>query len=242
MDVLTHRRHGTARWRRRGLVVVSLFGVAVAAGVAVSFAAIPDGNGVIHACYQKDLTKAGVGSPLLIVDSVKQHCPAGYTAITWNQQGIQGDPGSPGAPGAPGASGAPGAPGASGAPGAPGQSGVSHAYSGNDGSTVDIPADLTPVAVANIALPPGPAQVSAVVELEPGAQSTFVNCDLRMNGVFVASGTTWVSDPIVQLSLVGAGSVGADGKVSVNCFTSVRGMDAQSEGVSWSAVQANAVN
>ena len=68
--------------------------VAVAAGSA-AFAAIPDGGGVIHACYWK-----GGSSPLRIIDTAKgQKCTTNETALDWNQQGPKGDPGLPGAKG-----------------------------------------------------------------------------------------------------------------------------------------------
>lgn len=89
---------GQRSWvRRRGtLIAGSLVAAAAIGGTAVGFASVPDSSGVIHACYQQGTTTAGGGSPLLIVDTAHGHCPGGYTAITWNQAGVQGPPGAPG--------------------------------------------------------------------------------------------------------------------------------------------------
>ena len=70
-------------------IVVAI--VAVVAGSA-AYAAIPDGGGVIHACYWN-----GGGGPLRIIDTAKgQKCTTNETALDWNQQGPKGDPGLPG--------------------------------------------------------------------------------------------------------------------------------------------------
>jgi hypothetical protein len=74
--------------------------VAVAAGSA-AFAAIPDGNGVIHGCTWKS-----GGGPIRVIDTAAgQHCLATESALDWNepgpqgQKGAKGDPGDPGQPG-----------------------------------------------------------------------------------------------------------------------------------------------
>jgi hypothetical protein len=76
-------------------------GVLVVVG-GVAFAAIPDSNGLINACY--DNTTGAVR----LVDAQPGNCAkTGETGISWNQTGPagpRGEAGSPGAPGAPGVS------------------------------------------------------------------------------------------------------------------------------------------
>jgi hypothetical protein len=60
----------------------------VLAGAAVATAAIPDSNGVIHAC--RDLRTGA----LRVIDSeAGQSCTNKEAALTWNQAGPQGPPG-----------------------------------------------------------------------------------------------------------------------------------------------------
>lgn len=96
-DTYQDRTDRPSSRRRRTIVLLSVAAVAAAVGgTAVGFASVPDSAGVIHACYQQAATDAGSGSPLLIVDSARGHCPGGYTAITWNQAGVRGPQGLPG--------------------------------------------------------------------------------------------------------------------------------------------------
>jgi hypothetical protein len=77
---------------------------AVAAGTA-AYAAIPDGNGLIHACYDKQ------SGQVRIYDSqtnLPKGCGSKEIAISWNQQGPQGIPGPPGPKGDKGDQGEPG--------------------------------------------------------------------------------------------------------------------------------------
>jgi hypothetical protein len=83
------------RSTRKRLVLLIALGGVVAAGVA--YAAIPDGDGVIHACYDKQLGQ------VRIVDTgpnpVPKGCGKNEVAISWNQTGPQGPAGPPGPPG-----------------------------------------------------------------------------------------------------------------------------------------------
>ena len=103
-------------------------GLAATGIVMIVQAAIPDPNGVIHACYRSN-------GNLRLVD--KSTCVAGETTISWNQtgaqgpqgeagpQGSQGLPGTQGAAGPSGPQGTPGSQGPQGAPGTPGPTGMS---------------------------------------------------------------------------------------------------------------------
>lgn len=115
-------------WLGAGLVV----GVLVAAG-GVAYAAVPDGNGVIHACYGVDAKGNVTNSAVLrITDAASpnkdaQACKSGEMALTWNQrgpQGPQGIQGQQGPQGLPGQNGAPGATGPKGDRGPQGPTGV----------------------------------------------------------------------------------------------------------------------
>jgi hypothetical protein len=89
---------------RSAVVVAIAAAVALAAGVA--YATIPDGQGVIHACYKSD------GGQLRVVDAAS--CNPSETALTWSQAGPQGPPGEKGDPGPKGDPGADGSQGPSG--------------------------------------------------------------------------------------------------------------------------------
>src|SRR5262245_32343437 len=69
----------------------------MAAAIAIAQAAIPDSNGVIHACYKSN-------GQIRVVNSAA-NCDANETALTWNQTGPQGVPGPAGATGPSGLSG-----------------------------------------------------------------------------------------------------------------------------------------
>lgn len=58
---------------------------------AVVMASMPDGNGVIHACYTK-----GSSAKTRIIDTANQSCNGNETAISWNQQGPTGPQGPQG--------------------------------------------------------------------------------------------------------------------------------------------------
>jgi hypothetical protein len=73
------------------VVLVVAFAVSF---MSVAYAAIPDGSGVIHGCYQ-----AATGSVAVIDSESGQTCPPGHTALNWNQTGPQGLTGPQGATG-----------------------------------------------------------------------------------------------------------------------------------------------
>jgi type VI secretion system secreted protein Hcp len=102
------------RVRRKALTVVLPTGVALGAGAAIAYAAIPAADGTIGACYVP-------GGSVRFVDG-PQDCRTSTGEVseqflTINQKGPTGPAGAAGAAGAPGAPGPAGAPGAPGAPG-----------------------------------------------------------------------------------------------------------------------------
>ena len=72
-------------------------------GIAYAAAAGPVSSGVIHGCYT---TKASNGSHTLVLQDVGTTCPAGDTAIKWNQKGPAGPAGPTGPAGPQGPAGA----------------------------------------------------------------------------------------------------------------------------------------
>jgi hypothetical protein len=69
--------------------------LATALAGSVALAAIPGPGGVIQGCYDS-------GGNLKVVEALS--CPKNYTALRWNQQGIQGLPGADGEDGTDGTS------------------------------------------------------------------------------------------------------------------------------------------
>jgi hypothetical protein len=122
-----------------------------------AFAAIPDSNGTIHACYQK------ANGNLRVVESTNE-CRKNETAIAWNQAGAQGSIGATGPAGPTGAAGATGA------------TGVSAVY---EDHVVEPQSIMGGVDVASITIPPGRYLVSAKTSAEDASGiRNFVQCGL----------------------------------------------------------------
>src|SRR5262245_44249870 len=85
---------------RRKLVLILPGRVAALALGSLAWAAIPDGNGVIHGCYDKGSGDLRVTDPQT---NVPKACKIGEQKLDWNAQGPKGDPGPQGPAGAPGA-------------------------------------------------------------------------------------------------------------------------------------------
>ncbi len=73
---------------RPALVALTIVGALLVAG-GIAYATIPDGGGVIHACYQKNQ------GALRVIDKA-QSCSSSENALTWSQTGPQGQQGPPG--------------------------------------------------------------------------------------------------------------------------------------------------
>lgn len=100
---------------RRTLLIVGVVVAVTASGVA--YAAVKDGNGVIHGCYNN-------ATFALRVVTTTSRCPTGTTALNWSAAGPRGPQGVAGPQGPAGAQGAAGPQGATGAVGQPGQPGA----------------------------------------------------------------------------------------------------------------------
>ncbi len=86
-------------------IAASVAAIAVIAA-GVTYAAIPDNNGVIHACMLKATGTIRLIDPSLSSKDLRGHCTTLETQVSWSQQGPKGDPGLQGAPGAKGDPGA----------------------------------------------------------------------------------------------------------------------------------------
>jgi len=104
------------------LVSLAAVGAFLAVGAGIAYASIPDGDGVIHGCYNPET------GALRVIDSdplgpIKGQCGSAEKPLNWNQTGPVGPQGAPGSPGAPGPQGVPGPTGTRGPQGVPGPSG-----------------------------------------------------------------------------------------------------------------------
>src|SRR3954470_20135361 len=98
-------------------VVAPLAGMLLLGIVAVASATIPDGNGVIHGCYNKS------GGNLRVIDASVRNCSSNETAVNWSSRGPAGPKGDTGPQGPTGPRGDSGPAGPQGRPGPKGDTG-----------------------------------------------------------------------------------------------------------------------
>ena len=77
-------------FRSKKIAVLAAGAVAALALGSFAFAAIPDGNGVIHACFNKN---SGAVRVTDTATNLPQGCSSKEAALDWNQQGPKGDRG-----------------------------------------------------------------------------------------------------------------------------------------------------
>ncbi|HEY7795152.1 MAG TPA: collagen-like protein [Gaiellaceae bacterium] len=196
--------------------------VAACMAAAGAWAAIPGPNGVINACYVKNV---GI---LRVIDAGKS-CMAVETPLNWNAQGPKGDKGDPGPQGAPGAQGVPGPQGAKGDKGEAGPPGATTAtFAFSNGMVLGTDDGLFYQVVAKN-VPGGSWAVSATVNTRLADQTfggedaiTDLICELRSGaGVigFAADRRLRTEDDSIKrsLSLNGGAYLPAGGVVSVWC-------------------------
>lgn len=159
----------TALWsrnrRNQRLIVFSVIGL-VFFGV-VSYASIPDADGVIAGCYKKS------GGTLRLIDRSVTYCAKDETLVSWNQsgpagpQGPQGPAGPQGLQGEQGPAGPAGPAGPQGEAGPAGTPGVSAATFAFTTSGVRINGALTQV--LSKTLPAGSWAVTATADIHTGS-------------------------------------------------------------------------
>src|SRR5215467_8728868 len=92
-------RRSTMRFTTK-LLAGAAAALAVVTGSA-AYAAVPDGGGIIHACYRSSNPNQGA---LHVIDTAKgQSCGQSELALDWNQKGPQGPQGPQGPMGPTGA-------------------------------------------------------------------------------------------------------------------------------------------
>jgi hypothetical protein len=118
---------------RRNLVAYVALGAALSTAAGVAYSAIPDAQGVIHACYAA--SGAGTGRTLRVLDTdAGDTCAVGETALNWNQHGPPGPPG---------------------AAGPQGPAGVATTYARSRSGPVSLPDTTQPKAIATMNVPRG---------------------------------------------------------------------------------------
>jgi hypothetical protein len=165
---------------------VALIAVLALAGAGIAYGAIPDANGVIHACVTKN-------TRYVRVISATAKCGTGEVALSWNEQGSLGDPGKDGAPGPKGATGAKGPKGDTGPSGITAASG---SYAGH------VPSPLPTTAQYGIA----PAGPMAHITLSPGDKVL-----VTVSGVFGTTNTLGATGLYVGICLRNVNAWGDDG-------------------------------
>ena len=94
MDVLSSPVGKLFATRTRTAALVAV----VVAAVSVAYASIPDSNGVIHGCYDKN------NGQLRVIDPAVSSCNPSETPLQWSQTGPQGPMGPQGPAGSAGPS------------------------------------------------------------------------------------------------------------------------------------------
>jgi hypothetical protein len=221
------------------ICVATIAVAGVLATVGVGYAAIPGSDGMIHGCYNASSNPSG---QLRVIDvDAGAKCSKNEVALNFNQRGpkgdtgpqgpkgdtgLQGPKGDAGLQGPKGDTGLPGADGddgADGRDGAAGPAGPSDAYVarhvGFHQGYIGVPSDDVRHAIVTKSLPAGNYTFVATAELLDYDRSFVAVCALELNGSDLDLKAT--SD---LATLVGSGSLGAPGNVTVKCLTSDDGV------------------
>jgi hypothetical protein len=209
---------------RRSQRIIILSAAVIILGV-IGYANIPDANGVIHGCYQKNSGK------LRVIDSeMMEEChPQAERPLQWNQTGPEGPegpvgPGGPaGSQGVPGPAGPTGLQGPAGPQGPAGTPGISTATFAFTTSAVNLNPGFTQIVSKN--LPAGDwavvatATVTSPTSLDEHLVST--TCELRSGAAVIGRAsdfTGFVEDFITRsLSMNGGAALPQGGTVSLWC-------------------------
>lgn len=206
------------RTRSRLAVAAAVAGTAAAIAVGAAFAAIPDGNGVIHGCYVSGTGQLRVFDP---TSSTSKKCASNETELDWNQTGPKGDPGPAGPAGPAGPTGPSGPTGPQGPAGA---SGTSHAYFATDSHTIDVESSTNvhgQVFDTLAGLPAGTYLVWATVTNEPNGNDTShpLFCWLLGTGGVnpTPNGDGFFVNPIDSRTMSGQVTLPANGQLTLSC-------------------------
>ena len=127
------------------------FVVVVVAAVSVAYASLPDSNGVIHGCYQKN------NGQLRVIYPAVSSCSPSETPLQWSQTGPQGPVGPQGPEGPQGPQGAQG-------PQGPSDSTAFGGFSEVGGGNEGVPDALG--TVGKLQLPPGKYAIFAKITID----------------------------------------------------------------------------
>jgi hypothetical protein len=185
---------------RKPILIAAATTVAAAAGVA--YAAIPNSNGVVSACY----AKAG---DLRVIDAeAGGQCKSGETALSWSRQGPKGDAGPQGPAGPAGPA------------GPKGDRGPSNGFFvRRDGQVITVPHDDFG-AVDGINLPAGSFLLFGTARFAqaPSATATSVECIMvdPKNGFYVTRALAQLAPGHSTDELTLAGSLTLDQATTVD--------------------------
>ena len=205
---------------RKKLTIVLAGAVAALAVGSLAFAAIPDVNGVIHGCYDK---QSGLMRVTDTDTNKPKACTTSESALDWNKQGVQGIQGVPGPQGSVGPVGPAGPQGPTGPAGPKGDKGdqgdpgpagpatLPTAYIKRVNNAVFVPQDSM-ATVAQLWVPAGKYAVSVTGVGVNSAQYLYVECALYQGNTkiwgnqFYAPGDEQESFSVSELANVGAAS------------------------------------
>jgi hypothetical protein len=191
---------------RPAFVALAIVGIALVAG-GIAYAAIPDGSGVIHGCYQKNQ-----GTLRVIDTGTTQTCSSSEAPLTWSQTGPQGQPGQQGQQGP------------------PGPTGPSDVWS-VDGCCAVLkniaPFDTWVTVATTSTLPAGSYSVESEIEIE-NTLSTFTDyaCDLVDSEANIYQDTRFSSSDWVTIPDQAVITLASPDTISLSCFASQPGAEA----------------
>ena len=191
---------------RPAVVTLAIVGALLVAG-GIAYATIPDGGGVIHACYQKNQ------GTLRVIDTEKaQTCSNSETQLNWSQTGPQGPQGIQGPKGD------------------TGPTGPSDVWSVDGCCAVlkSIAPFNTWVTVATTStLPAGSYSVESEIEIE-NTLSNFTDyaCDLVDSEANISQDTRFSSSDWVTIPVQAVITLASPDTISLSCFASQPGAEA----------------
>ena len=191
---------------RPAFVALAIVGIALVVG-GIAYAAIPDGSGVIHGCYQKNQ-----GTLRVIDTGTTQTCSSSEAPLTWSQTGPQGQQGIQGPKGD------------------TGPNGPSDVWS-VDGCCAVLkniaPFDTWVTVATTSTLPAGSYSVESEIEIE-NTLSTFTDyaCDLVDSEANIYQDTRFGSSNWVTIPVQSVITLANPDTISLSCFASQPGAEA----------------
>src|SRR5215813_13577292 len=193
---------------KRFLKLTTATAVLVICGLVLTYATIPDSNGVIHACYNKS------GGSIRVIDDSVTKCSSNETSLNWNVTGPAGPTGPPGTQGLQGPTGPPG---------------PSNAFVQKfDPGALGFPISNGPVIVQSLNLPAGNYVVTASLDAYSNAGGVgfsafcfLVNGSANpvISGALDTKVAVGSAGEISNLALLGWLQLSAPGAVTLQCLS-----------------------